>query len=56
MAEYASTNKCVFIARFSCYIFELNHSINSKLQCWCCVTFAFSERCNLFDFKNHVIK
>jgi hypothetical protein len=41
---YVLTTQCAGTVGCSCYIFELNHSINSKRQFLSCARLAFDER------------
>ena len=41
--RHVSNNKCASAVGCSCYIFQISHSINSKLLFFDCATTAFSE-------------
>jgi len=41
---YRNPKKCAGVVGCSCYIFELNHSINSKCQFLYCAAISFSAR------------
>jgi hypothetical protein len=54
LAGYASANNCACIAVSSWYIFELNHSINSKWKFLSCTTVACNEL--YISWKSHITR